>query len=341
MMKNIPGILLCSVIALPAWYFGRRVPLAGGPIIAILAGILISLLIPNLTKLQICKGGSFAAGVRFTSRKLLQFSIILLGFEMNLYNIMNVGRMALVLMFFTFLTAFVMAFFAGRILKLPGNTRTLIGVGTAICGGSAIAAVAPVIGAEDEDVARAISTIFMFNIAAVFVFPVLGRFLGMGDADFGIWAGVAINDTSSVVAAAAVWSNAAQNNTALNYATIVKLSRVLLLVPVTLVLALYTAHKMKGRDTGNFSFTKVFPWFVLFFIAAAVINTFLGMGSDISSRLGLIGKFGIVMAMAAIGLNTNLKSLFTSGIKPIVLGGLCWAAVAIVALYVLNLAGLI
>jgi uncharacterized integral membrane protein (TIGR00698 family) len=333
-MKNVFGILLCFTIALPAWYFGRISPLIGGPVIAILLGIIISLIAPNIMKLQFGKRFSFSEGIKFTSKKLLQYSIVLLGFEMNLYNMLRVGRMSLIVMLFTFSAAFITAFCAGRMLKLSGKTTVLIGVGTSICGGSAIAAVAPVIRAEDEDVTRAISTIFLFNIIAVFVFPMLGRLLGMNDMNFGMWAGTSINDTSSVVAAGTVWSNAAGNNTALNFATIVKLTRTLMIVPITLFLALYTAQKLKNREPGKFRFAKVFPWFVLFFIAAAIAKTFLGIPVNISSFLVQIGKFVIIMAMAAIGLNTNLKSLFANGVRPIALGAFCWSVIALVSLLV-------
>jgi len=333
-MEKIFGVFLCFVIALPAWYTGRLIPLVGGPVIAILAGIVISLIAPNLTKVKIFSKFSFGDGVKYTSKKILQYSIILLGFEMNFFSILNVGRISLAVMAFTFLAAFVTAYCAGRILKLTGNTTALIGVGTSICGGSAIAAVAPVIRAEDEDVTRAISTIFLFNVVAVFIFPALGQMMGMNDMNFGMWAGTAINDTSSVVAAGTAWSNAAGNNTALNFATIVKLTRTLMIVPITLVLALYTAKKQKTGEKGNFSFTKVFPWFVVFFIVAALIKTFLDIPASASSSLVQIGKFGIIMAMTAIGLNTNLKSLFAHGVKPLVLGSFCWLAVAIVSLIV-------
>jgi len=133
-----------------------------------------------------------------------------------------------------------------------------------------------------------------------------------------------------------VWSNAAGNNTALNFATIVKLTRTLMIVPVTLALAIYTTRKLKNTEKSNFKFVKVFPWFVLFFVAAAIAKTFLGIPSDVSSMLVQIGKFIIIMAMAAIGLNTNLKSLFAHGIKPLVLGCLCWLTVALVSLAVQN-----
>ena len=339
-MNKIPGIALCFIISLPAWFIGKSFPFVSSPVIAILAGILISALAPNLLKLKFRGGISLNEGVKFTSKKLLQYSIVLLGFDMNLFNILRTGGTSLGVMLFTFLAVFVMAFCAGRVLKLPSNTTVLIGVGTSICGGSAIAAIAPVIRAEDEDVTRAISTIFLFNIIAIFIFPALGRALGMSDVSFGIWAGTAVNDTSSVVAAGTAWSNAVGNNTALAVATIVKLTRTLMIVPIALVLALYTANKLKNRETGRFSFVKVFPWFVLFFVAAAIANTFLGLPAAVSSTLVQIGKFVIVMAMAAIGLNTNLKNLVSSGIKPIVLGCLCWSTVAIVSLIVLRFTAL-
>ena len=336
-MKNTFGIMLCFAVSLPAWYFGRSFPLVNGPVAAIVAGIIISMIAPNLAKAKFGKGFSFADGLKFSSKKILQYSIILLGFEMNLHNLLAAGRASLVVMFFTFLLVLPAAFCFGRLFKLSGNTTTLIGAGTSICGGSAIAAIAPVIRAEDEDVTRAISTVFLFNIAAVFMFPALGRLMGMDDTAFGIWAGTAINDTSSVVAAGTAWSAASGNNTALNFAAVVKLTRTLMIVPIALFLAVYTAKKRKTAEAGNFRFVKVFPWFVLLFAAAALAGTFFNIPADISSRLVQIGKFGIIMAMSAIGLNTNLKSLFANGIKPIALGAICWAVISLVSLAVLSL----
>ena len=157
----------------------------------------------------------------------------------------------------------------------------------------------------------------------------------MNDTGFGMWAGTAINDTSSVVAAGVSWSAAAGNNTALAYATIVKLTRTLMIVPITLVLAVYTAQKNKNNHTGSdFNFIKIFPWFVIGFAAASVLNTFAGMPASITHALAVIGKFMIVMAMVAIGLNTNLKKLIANGRRPILLGLCCWFAVAGVSLLV-------
>ena len=169
--------------------------------------------------------------------------------------------------------------------------------------------------------------IFLFNIIAVFLFPPLGQLLGLSDLGFGMWAGTAINDTSSVVAAGVAWSERVGNDIALHFATIVKLTRTLMIVPITLVLAIYTTQKAQNNNA-NYSFVKVFPWFVLGFIAAAILNTLLPIPQEISGGLAALGKFMIVMAMTAIGLNTNLKKLLTNGLKPLCLGLSCWFAVA-------------
>lgn len=322
--ENVPGILLAFVLAVPAWFLGKYIPVVGGPVFGIILGMAAAFW---------KRPEAFNSGIKYTSKKLLQAAIILLGFEMNLYNVFKVGRQSLFLMLFTLSAAFLTAWLAGRVLRVEGNIRTLIGVGTAICGGSAIAATAPVIDADDKEVAYSISTIFLFNIAAVFIFPLAGHLLGMNDTGFGMWAGTAINDTSSVVAAAYSYSDASGS-----LATIVKLTRTLMIVPIALVLALYTSKKnSKSRD---FSFSKVFPWFVLGFIAASVLKTAAIIPVSLSTLLAQGGKFLIIMAMAAIGLNTHIKQMISNGIKPILLGMSCWAAVAITSLAVQHILGL-
>ncbi len=336
--KMLAGILTCLIIAVPAWLLGKAFPIIGGPVFGILFGMILAFIRrPELLD----------SGIKFTSKYILQYSIILLGFEMNLFNVIKVGGQSLMVMIFTLTSSFITAYLVGKALKIDGNTTTLIGIGTSICGGSAIAATAPVIRAKDEDVAQAISTIFLFNIIAVFIFPPLGHLLGLSDTGFGMWAGTAINDTSSVVAAGASWSSAAGNNTALAFATIVKLTRTLMIVPITLVLAVYTTRKIKresaagGDGKNSFSIVKVFPWFVLGFVFTAILNTFLPIPDGVSETLVQIGKFMIVMAMTAIGLNTNLKKLLTNGLKPICLGLCCWFVVAVVSLVVQHFIGML
>jgi uncharacterized integral membrane protein (TIGR00698 family) len=318
--EKLPGIVLAGIVAIPAWLIGAAVPVVGSPVLGILFGMLLAFW---------KRPAVFDEGVRYTSKKLLQYSIILLGFSMNLYSVFRAGAQTLVLMAFTLTAAFLTAYLVGRWLKLKGNTKTLIGVGTAICGGSAIAAAAPVIHADDEEVAHAVSTIFLFNVIAAFLFPALGHLFGMSDVNFGLWAGTAVNDTSSVIAAGYTYSTAAGN-----LAVIVKLTRTLMIVPVTLVLAVVTARRRPKEEGNTYSFRKIFPWFVLGFLGASVVSTFIPLPSAIYTDLSLIGRFVIVMAMASIGLNTNVVKLVKSGGKPILLGLICWAVLAAVSLAV-------
>lgn len=313
------GIVFAILIALPSWFLGKIFPIIGGPVLAILFGLVLGTFYTN---------DKLTPGIAFTGKKILQYSIVLLGFNMNLYNILEVGRESLLIIVSTISAALITAYFASKILKIPEKTAILIGVGSAICGGSAIAAAAPAIGAESEDVAKSISTIFFFNVIAALIFPSIGQFLGMTDYGFGMFAGTAINDTSSVVAAATTWSLMAGNNLSLEMATIVKLTRTLAIIPITFALALYTAKKEKIKGGSNdFSLAKIFPWFIIYFLMAAIINTIFKLHPFISSNLVTLGKFMITMAMAAIGFNTNIKSLISGGIKPILLGFICWMAV--------------
>lgn len=316
--KRLPGILLAILIAIPAWYIGKLVPVIGGPVLGILFGMVLAFW---------KRPAIFQPGIQFTGKKVLQYAIILIGFEMNLYNILATGSQTLVLMLFTLTAAFLTAYIAGKMLHINGNTTILIGVGSAICGGSAIAATAPVIGAEDDEVAHAISTIFLFNVLAAFLFPAIGHLLQMSDTQFGLWAGTAVNDTSSVVAAGYSYSEVAGN-----LAVVVKLTRTLFIIPITFALALANARKSKQQAAAQFSLAKIFPWFVLGFLLTAILNTFLPIPEAVTNFLSQAGKFLIIAAMAAIGLNTNIIKLLKNGIRPILLGFLCWVVLAVTSL---------
>ncbi|MDN5352308.1 MAG: hypothetical protein PWQ12_1228 [Clostridiales bacterium] len=336
MNQKVRGILLSLVLALVGWQIGKQFPIIGGPVSSMLLGMLVG----GILEMFSVNRDALKPGIQFTSKKILQLAIILLGFEMNLFRVFEVGRQALWIMVFTLSTAFIVAYVMGRALKLDGKMTTLIGVGTSICGGSAIAATAPVIRANDEEVAHAISTIFLFNVLAALIFPALGRMIGLTDTGFGMWAGTAVNDTSSVVAAATTWSEYAGNNTALTLATIVKLTRTLMIIPITLFLSIYTNRKAKLACNGevdeepHYSALKIFPWFVLGFVLAALINTAFSLPVVLSGNLVKLGKFMIAMAMAAIGFNTNLPKLIRNGLKPISVGLVCWFTVAVVSLLV-------
>lgn len=318
--EEIPGILLAASIAVPAWLIGSHYPIVGGPVLAILLGMLFAF---------VKRPSSLEKGLTYTSKRILQYAIILLGFDMNLYQVIDIGGKTLILMIFTLTAAFLSAFLIGKVLKVERNVNILIGVGTAICGGSAIAAAAPVIRAKDEDIAHSISTIFLFNILAAFLFPALGHLMQMTNYHFGLWAGTAINDTSSVVAAG--YSYSAQSG---DLAVIVKLTRTLMIIPVTLILALSTMRKDPHGHASEYRLSRIFPWFILGFAAASISATFLPVPSVLIALLPRAGKFMIVMAMAAIGLNTNLPKLLKNGTRPILLGLGCWFVLSITSLAV-------
>ena len=192
----VPGVALCAVIAVPAWFLGKLVPVIGSAVFAIVIGMIIAF----FRRPKWLEGG-----IRFTSKKVLQGSIVFLGFGMNFITVLEVGGNSVLIILSTIATSLIVSFAMSRLLKVPAGTATLVGVGSSICGGSAIAATAPVIRAKDSEVATSISVIFLFNVIAAFTFPAIGQALGMSDTGFGMWAGTAINDTSSVVAAGQSW----------------------------------------------------------------------------------------------------------------------------------------
>lgn len=239
--QNGPGLLLCLIIALPCWYLGQLFPVIGGPVFAIIAGMIITLLWKNQER--------FAGGITFTSKKILQYAVILLGFGLNLSEIAKVGALSLPIICSTIATSLIIAFVLYRCMKISANISTLVGVGSSICGGSAIAATAPVIGADDEEIAQAISVIFLFNVLAALLFPSFGGAIGLTNDGFGLFAGTAINDTSSVTAAASTWDTLhGTQGAVLAYATIVKLTRTLAIIPITLVLAFWQVRQAKRSN---------------------------------------------------------------------------------------------
>ena len=331
------GLGLCLAIAVPAWLLGRQFPVIGGPVIAILAGMIITLFIKDKTP--------YAKGITFTSKKILQWAVILLGFGMNLSAVLATGAQSLPIIVTTISTSLLIAWVLCRLLHMPSKISTLVGVGSSICGGSAVAATAPVIGADDEEVAQAISVIFFFNVLAALIFPVLGTVIGFDTASgeaFGIFAGTAVNDTSSVTACASTWDSMYNlGSETLDKAVTVKLTRTLAIIPITLVLSFMQARKEASGS--GFSFRKSFPTFILWFIAASVITTAagaFGVPSGVFKPLKELSKFFIVLAMSAIGLNTNIVKLIKTGAGPLFLGFCCWLGISCVSLLMQHIMGL-
>lgn len=333
-----PGLLLCLALAVPCWLLGKAFPIVGGPVFAILAGMIVTLFYRNKAGTQ--------AGIVYTSKKILQYAVILLGFGLNLSEIAKVGATSLPIIISTISTSLIVSFALYKLLNMPANISTLIGVGSSICGGSAIAATAPVIGADDEEIAQSISVIFLFNILAALIFPTLGRALGLSNEGFGLFAGTAVNDTSSVTAAASAWDGMHPGANTLDQATIVKLTRTLAIIPITLVLAIWRTAKVKragGAQENGFSLKKVFPFFIIFFVLASVITTAAtsaGVPASVFHPFKELSKFFIIMAMAAIGLNTDLVKLIRTGGKPILMGLCCWLAIAAVSLGMQHVLGI-
>ncbi|HFI0066568.1 TPA: YeiH family protein [Streptococcus suis] len=328
--ENARGVALCLVLALVGQWLGGVFPLVGGPVFALLIGMSLHS--------YVARENAFQPGLTFTSKKVLQYAVICLGFGLNLSAVLAVGRQSLPIILSTISFALFLAFLMWKWLPISSHLATLIGVGTSICGGSAIAATAPVIQADDEDVAQAISVIFLFNVLAALIFPTLATWLGFstdsGQA-FGMFAGTAVNDTSSVTATAATWDSLyGLGSQTLDMAVTVKLTRTLAIIPITSVLAIWQARG-KGVQADKQSLLAGFPTFILYFILASLVTTMagrFGMGADIFTPLKTLSKFLICMAMAAIGLRTNLFSLVKNGRAALFVGLVCWLGVTVLTL---------
>lgn len=336
--KNIKGIALCFVFSIIAYFLGKRIPLIGGAVFGIIFGMIVGSLIKDKKP--------FENGIKFTSKKILQYAVILLGFGMNLKVIMKTGMESLPIILSTITTSLVVGYIIYKSFNISSKISTLISVGSSICGGSAIAATAPIIDANDEEIAQAISVVFLFNILAVAIFPILGNILGFPTTNgeiFGIFAGTAVNDTSSVTAVASMWDSMYNlGSQTLDKAVTVKLTRTLAIIPITICLSFIKAKNNKNADKHNIS--KSFPYFIIYFILASVITTFainIGVSSGIFAVFKTISKFFIVMAMFAIGFNTNIIKLIKNGAKPILLGLICWICITIVTVIMMNITNIL
>jgi len=314
-----PWILLLLVGGI-AWLLGSHWPVLGAPLAAILLGASLAAKVTHW-KLD--------AWFKGASRKLLLASVVMLGFEMDLQRIFAVGSDIAGFMLATVLFALASAWVFSRLLHLRGNAAILVGVGTSICGGSAIMAVAGVTHAKDEDVVQALSTIFLFNILAAILFPIAGHALGLGQHPFGLWAGTAINDTSSVLAATFSYGDEAGR-----FGMVVKLTRTLMILPVSLFLAFWMRHQ--NKNTGNFR--KVLPWPVIGFTLAATVHFLLGNAyPGIWHTTAFTGRLLMVFALASIGLVTNLAEIWRKGRRALGVGALTWVALSLFSLMMVKL----
>src|SRR5579875_3192364 len=322
-LSYLPGLAVALVIAGVATALGHYVPVVGGPVFGIVLGIVAGASVPALRRDRL------APGVGFAGTTVLQLSIVVLGTGLSLAKVVEVGGGSLPVMLGTFAVAIGGAFLLGRLLGINAELATLIGVGTGICGASAIAATTAVIRPKQSNVAYAIGTIFTFNILAVLLFPPLGHLLGMTGHSFGLWSGTAVNDTSSVVAAAYSFGDGAGP-----YAIVVKLTRSLLIIPIVIFLAMLTARRdaAKQGEQVRIPWRKVVPAFLIGFLAAAALNSVGVIPAAWDGGLTFLGTFIITVALSAIGLGLRLGQLRQAGHRPLVLGALLWICVATASL---------
>jgi uncharacterized integral membrane protein (TIGR00698 family) len=322
----LPGILAAAALAAVAALCAHAVPLVGAPVFAIVLGVVFRAIVPLPAA---CK-----PGLAFSARTVLQTAIVVSGLGLSLAIVARTGLGTLPVTLGTIAVALVLAPLLGRLLRIGGTLRLLVGVGTAICGASAIAAVSSVIEPEEAEIALAIATVFFYNVVAVLAFPPIGHALHLSQDAFGLWAGTAINDTSSVVAAGFAYGREAGD-----HATIVKLARATLILPIVAVIALWRARAQHAAGT-RIPWRRIVPWFILWFLAAALVNSTGIIPAAWHAGIGTVAIFLISVALAAIGLQTELARLLRTGARPLALGFVLWIAVALSSLAIQRVTGL-
>jgi len=325
--KNLPGIIFVILIAYIANSMGKELPLIGSTVIAIALGVLIK----NFLSIPV----QFEPGISYSLKKGLKYAIILLGSSLSLLQVVQIGKDSLLIIVVVVTLGIILTHYIGRMLGLSGKLPLLLGVGTAICGATAIATVSPIMDSKDEETAFAITTIFIFNVIAVIAYPLLGLAFGMSDEAFGIWAGTAIQDTSSVVAAGYAYSDEAGG-----IATVVKLTRTLFLIPLAVLIGvMYSMKNKKETESkgGKVNLVKIFPFFILGFLGMAILNTLGFFSEQVVTALTSVSKFMILMAMAGVGLGADFKKMKAIGLRPIYCGLLASIIVGVISISLIYL----
>ena len=329
----ILGVAICIAVAFLSIMLERLIPgeLLGSSIIALFMGTIINRFFhPEWIK----------PALKFTSKRILKVAIVLLGASLSVSTIMSVGKMTFSVMLFTFAMCFGGGFFVRKLFGLNWKLSNLISAGTGICGGSAVAAIAPVIDADDKDIAFALSSTFLFDMVMIALYPIMGKVLGMSDIAYGIWAGTSVNDTASVVASGYAFSEVAGD-----FATMVKLTRTIAIIPTVLVFAyIGTRIKQKQLQTESggkkINILKIVPWFIGGFLALAIANSVGFIPLEISNIMKGASKFLMVTALAAIGLGTSITDFKKAGLSPMFYGITIDTLVTLTALAVIWCMGL-
>lgn len=324
--KSLPGMLLCLAVAIAAVIINNVLPvdLLGIALIALLIGMALN---PILEKKQL-----YTPGINWTSKWILRLGIILTGVTLSFAQVFQAGKYALLLMVFTLSTSFGMGYICSKVFKIDWKLSSLLSVSTAICGGTAVATVGPVIKARDSEIAYALSATFIFDLLTVIAFPWIGMMLGLSDTSYGLWVGTAVNDTSSVVAAGYAFSDAAGA-----LATIVKLTRTLFIVPIVLVFSWIHARKeMQTNDLQEqtkVNVAKIFPWFILGFLLMVGVRSSGVLPQASVNTIASLAKFLLAAALGAIGMKTSFKEVAGVGVKPMVAGVVIDISVVFVSLF--------
>ena len=289
------------------------------PPIALTLGILFGLTFPH----------PYINESRGIARTLLQSSVVALGFGMNLHEVLKAGRSGFIYTALGISFALLAGLALGKLLRVRGNSSFLITAGTAICGGSAIAAIGPILQADEEEMAVSLGTIFILNSIALLIFPPIGNALHLSQSQFGLWAALAIHDTSSVVGAATKYGPQA-----LVIGTTVKLARALWIVPLALATAAIKRGRSRNAATGGTSNLRVpLPWFIAFFVLAAVVNTYLPALAHLSNWLFTLGRLGLTATLFLIGSGISRATLREVGWRPLLLGVVLWLGVGLTSVY--------
>lgn len=330
-MTLVPGLLLVIAIALPAMLFHQYIY---KPISALAVAIVLGLAVRNLLGMpESCK-----VGISFAVKRILRWAIILLGVRLSFLDVVKIGAGSLGIIITCIVLTIIIVRFISVKMGLPEKLGTLIGVGTAICGNSAIVATAPAIDAKDEEVSFAVATVTIFGLLAVFVYPLIGNVAHISQGTFGTWAGTAINDTSQVVTAGFIYGEEAGA-----VATVVKLTRTLFMAPVILVMSyIYTVRTLR-KERGamkKINYRKTFPWFVLGFVGMAALRTTGIIPTEVVSFLKTAANYLIVMAISGVGLGTSFISMKKVGLKPFYAGLAAATIMGAVSLTLVNLVGI-
>ncbi len=325
--KKLLAIIVCIGIAVVATFLGEVQSIIGAPMLGLIIGMIIVNTIPSISS-------EFKAGTSWTGKKFLNLGIVLTGATLSFNQILGLGAKAMPLLLFNIVVAFLVSYAVGKKLEVTQNTSALVASGTAICGGTAIATMSSVIGAKEDEIAYAMTSIFLFDLLAALSYPYLATALNLTNNQFGFLAGTSINDTSSVTAAESTYSILSGIDS--NIAITIKLARTILLVVIVVIGAIMTARKQaEANGSGSSESTspsimetiiKKFPKFILVFLLMAILNT-IGLFDGISwagTFFKKASKFFITTALAGVGFKVRFKSLFTDGLKPIILGGVTW-----------------